>query len=1031
MLFGLAMLLSFVFAFTGTTYAQFDKPDVPYLSITGQDAGYDKDWYPDGRIWLPASSNGPREFLLPVWIENRWVTYPQNAQRFQADPIYSFEFTLLYDSTAIRAVGVQKFGPRDADLGYEPLAKSFNISWDDNRDTNRYKVYLNNNVAWQDKQKGRAMVITGSSTTDPLPHTDLNSREWKVLMYIRFRVIPEVNKPLGAAGNTPIIIDNHVIRYNDWNIRTDNPFEKLRKLNVPGVEQYDPREFTGLGGINNSDKSIYNIEPSKEGVIYLRITDRIPQFDFSSDRGIGSIPALVKPNNLDYEWEMVDPITIDSASVDPLWGKRLIKVMNGISLTRLLDVEVESDQPWLKVQARRLGANDKIPPSLSSSTRYGTINWMDNGILGDNRDPFDNPTTLDGNVQLEVQCDPNELSQGQGEEKAGIYVGYLTFKSSTALYSPVRMKITFIYFRNPVEWFNQSRNPGIELTVRNSNGPVGDYCNLIFGTGYRATDGVDKLFGEFAYESPLSGFGARFYPRDPNLLALIPYGFGDWAPNDETPRSSYVDANGVRHGGSRDIRSTLDTTNSILYWVKFDAGGAANYPVTVEWDTTDFPEGSQLFLRDAVNGSYFNVNMRSATPLPTPNKFGYIFGDPKWTEFIIEYTLPKVIRYVDAEGNPIIKPGWNFLSLPVRPTNNYWKSFYPNAVNEPIKFGSVYQPEQFLKPGIGYFVRYPNDIVDTTFAGSFISHLTKNQGDTIRLYTGWNTIGALTVPTNTKDLNLDPFDINNPPIISETFKMGIYGYKTNQGYKEVSELDPGLGYWLYTDKGAYLNEVCIGCKTIANDNNFANEKETIKSNSTELTLIDNSKNVGTVYISGDKNVDLTSFSLPPAPPYELFDIRFSNGTYVTNSNTSIITLQGTSYPISITMNRADANYTFIDAVTKENLGTISKGSNSSLTIRHAKSNAIEVVREASSFSLSVYPNPVDGISTVKFALPESEHAVVKLYDAMGNEVATLFDGNAGSLNDVQLNSSNLSNGTYIIKLTAGSQILNSTVTIVK
>jgi len=85
-------------------------PRAPVLTLTGEDAGFAKDWYPDGRVWLPASGNSPREFLLPVWIDNRWLTYPETP-KYQADPIRSFTFGIIYDSSALRAVGVQKFGP--------------------------------------------------------------------------------------------------------------------------------------------------------------------------------------------------------------------------------------------------------------------------------------------------------------------------------------------------------------------------------------------------------------------------------------------------------------------------------------------------------------------------------------------------------------------------------------------------------------------------------------------------------------------------------------------------------------------------------------------------------------------------------------------------------------------------------------------------------------------------------------------------------------------------------------------------------
>ena len=936
-LMGLALVIGLLFS-TGQDAFAFDKPAVPNLTLTGTDDGYNEEWYPDGRIWIPTSEKyeHPREFLVPVWIENRWAKYDDD--RFVPDPIYSFQFTLLYDSSAIRPVGVQKFGPRDEEMDQEPLSKHFNISWHDFKDTSRYRVYLSDETALQDRMRGRAMRITGTSTTRPLPNTDLGRKDWQILLYVRFKVMQSIDNPgQGSVAKPSIHFAPDTIKYNDINVREDNPFAHLYKLGIPGTEQYEPTEITGLAGINNLDYAAGEIEPTKEGSIYMSITPAIPEFNFSIERGIGSIPAIKKVEDEENLWEIVDPITIDSASFDPLFGTRLLRVMNGVERTRLLDIEVETDQKWLKLQARRLSTADKYPADFASPTRSGWIDWLDNTILGEERDPYGDPTTAEGDLYLEVQCDPNEIQAD--DEKAGVYTGYITFRSDYALDSPVRIKVTFIYFRNPVEWFNTTSKPGIELTVRNSRGAVGDSCKLIFGTGHRATDGVDQLFGEFAYEYDLQGFGARFYPVDTDIQPQVPFGFGDWAPNDELPRTAVRDENGNLVYGSRDIRSAFDTLQSITYWVKFNAGGAENYPITIEWDTKNFPDGAQLFLRDARNGEEFNVNMRSATPLPN-GRLSYVITDPKYSEFMIEYTLPKVIRYVNADGTPRINPGWNLLSLPVRPTNSFWNVFYPNAMNVPIKFTlSIYQQEEELMPGVGYFVKYSEDRVDTTFQGVFISKISKATGDPVRLYKGWNTIGALSIPINIDHIDLDAFDNNNRPTLSESMKLGVYGYKTNRGYVEVSELEPGLGYWLYVDAGAWLNLDMSNIKT--GSQIYASNRDDVMAMSDAIVLRDNSQNEASLYLS-NQNVDANSFVLPPLPPADLFDVRFDNNSKLSTENSSVVLLQAVEYPASFAVHNADAKYTFSDPVTGQIYGTIEKGSNGTVVIPSSKTNSVKI-----------------------------------------------------------------------------------------
>ena len=803
------ILISVMFGEVGQIYAQdYTRPGIPVLSLTASSSRWAEQWYPDGRIWLPRASGGPREFLLPVFISNRWHTYPDTKDIYQPDPIYSFSFKVLYDSSALRAVGVQKFGPKDNFLQFDQyfqngkvLAHDFNIDWMDNKDLD-YREYLNPDAVDQDKFKGRAVKITGSSTK-PLPNTDLMSESFQVLLYVRFMVIPQDGRPQGTEKSTPIYIKPDTIMYNDLNIRTHAPFEKYRPMWMGRVVTDDypnPTEFTGLAGISNREpagNSKWSVEPTLPGVIYLNYSDRVPAFDERCERGIGQQPAIAKLS--DELWDMQDPITIDSASFDPYIATRTVQLLNNVTTSRLLDIDVESDQPWLLFRTKTVGTKSKNPPSIPAPTRKGYIDYIDNGILGDDQrgTPIAGVTTQpDGEVHLEIRCDPNQLDMAKtAGEAAGIYVGYITLKSHSALVNPVRLRVTFIYFRNPVEWYNTSKTPGMHLEVRNSRGQDGDVKNLIFGTGHRATIGVDSLFGEYAYEYEMRDFDVRFHPplNSPQaILDKVPFGFGDFNSDDEHPRSD-----------SRDIRDINDTTQSIVYYVKVKEDTAAYYPLRLSWDVADFPDGASLFLRDMVNGAYFPaVDMRKATNLGG-TKFGFTIQDARVKEFVIEYTLPKVIRYVDENGDPIIKKGWNLLSLPVRPTNSVWNVFYPNAINRPYFFSqNQYQDEIELRVGVGYFIKYGNT-VDKQFAGTYIPEIL-NPIDAIRVYPGWNTIGCVSSPVNVRSIQFTNFGLQLATQ-AYTRKAGVWAYKTDNGYIEVSEMNPGLGYWIKVDNDSYYH----------------------------------------------------------------------------------------------------------------------------------------------------------------------------------------------------------------------------------
>lgn len=86
-----------------------------------------------------------------------------------------------------------------------------------------------------------------------------------------------------------------------------------------------------------------------------------------------------------------------------------------------------------------------------------------------------------------------------------------------------------------------------------------------------------------------------------------------------------------------------------------------------------------------------------------------------------------------------------------------------------------------------------------------------------------------------------------------------------------------------------------------------------------------------------------------------------------------------------------------------------------------------------SFSLSQnYPNPFNPSTVISYQLPVSSRVTLKLYDVLGNEVASLVSGEqeAGSYN-VTFNSAGLASGAYIYKLSAGEFIITKKMLLLK
>ena len=73
------------------------------------------------------------------------------------------------------------------------------------------------------------------------------------------------------------------------------------------------------------------------------------------------------------------------------------------------------------------------------------------------------------------------------------------------------------------------------------------------------------------------------------------------------------------------------------------------------------------------------------------------------------------------------------------------------------------------------------------------------------------------------------------------------------------------------------------------------------------------------------------------------------------------------------------------------------------------------------YSLSQnYPNPFNPSTTISYSIPADGYVTLKVYDVLGNEVASLVDEQKQSgIFDVYFNASALSSGVYYYTLKAG------------
>lgn len=79
-----------------------------------------------------------------------------------------------------------------------------------------------------------------------------------------------------------------------------------------------------------------------------------------------------------------------------------------------------------------------------------------------------------------------------------------------------------------------------------------------------------------------------------------------------------------------------------------------------------------------------------------------------------------------------------------------------------------------------------------------------------------------------------------------------------------------------------------------------------------------------------------------------------------------------------------------------------------------------------------YPNPFNPTTNIQFAVPESGHTTLEVYNLMGQKVATLVNETVSAGQHVAtFDASNLASGTYMYRLQAGNQVQTRKLTLIK
>ncbi len=390
------------------------------------------------------------------------------------------------------------------------------------------------------------------------------------------------------------------------------------------------------------------------------------------------------------------------------------------------------------------------------------------------------------------------------------------------------------------------------------------------------------------------------------------------------------------------------------------------------------------------------------------------------------YIATVQLRYEQAEVYPGLAQGslrllrgpfpvdtveakWNIVSLPVIPDNNLKESLFPTSISNAFSYsGSGYQTQSHLLPRVGYWLKFPSS---TEIAVVGDEHL----NDSVNVSSGWNLIGSSFGPLAASSLSSIPGSIITSP---------FFGFSGQ--YKVVDSLKPLRGYWVKTSSAGKLLLSGLSNAISRTQATITKELETLN----RFVMRDAQGHEGVIYFGTNISQHPDYYAMPPLPPDGEFDVRYATGRMAEfpdsgRSKTVAIRISSAEYPVTIAWKCADnpgSGALLIDGTSVVLRGEGSVHIPSPMSRIQLRLSATVVIEPRSDFALMQnFPNPFNPLTLIRYQLSASSNVVLKVYDILGREVATLVDGfqDAG-FKSVGWNASGVATGVYVYRLRAVS-----------
>ena len=480
--------------------------------------------------------------------------------------------------------------------------------------------------------------------------------------------------------------------------------------------------------------------------------------------------------------------------------------------------------------------------------------------------------------------------------------------------------------------------------------------------------------------------------------------------------------------GSFDIRITADgedyfkffrplttTTASWNLSARPSTGGGTEQ-VTLTWDNTGLGSTDFYLLEYQSGSGTEQIDLTEQAELVLPA------GQQNVT----------VIHVVQEAVTISYTEGWQQVGYPAEGTNVDPSEIFANEIAGTFFSHNLsYTEETVFTPGVGNWIRL-SGAETVSIEPPFLTEVT------LSLQPGWYLISGPGTSVAFADIN-DPGSI----LVAGSLKA----YDNVNGYVDASTLEPGRGYWVQAD--------ATGTITISSDVTASATKRVAKQLAepegfASFRISTNERDTPKFYLGGSLNEDgdlnPLSFSMPPLPPGDAFDVRFDNDSRLVNGNsgTLLVRSPGDSLTISHTNQTNDElefSFTREGSVEVENYEiipdqslTISSEGISEINVQVGMASSVDDnVEKPNRIELSQnFPNPFNPSTVISYTLPEAGSVSLEVFDMTGRRIAVLAQGNqAAGAYTYDFDASSLSSGVYMYRLQSAGTVLTRKMTLIK